>query len=72
MNKLRRFTENVADGQKGRVAYATSTAALAKWLPGMIWDYYKLSGRHERTGRPFKDTLEKLDLQEFQEWSQLD
>jgi len=45
---------------------------IAKWLPDMIWEYYKLSGRHERTGRPFKDTLEKLGLQEFAEWAQLD
>jgi len=36
----------------------------------MIWDYYKLSGRHERTGRPFRDTLEKLGLEEFARWSQ--
>ena len=45
---------------------------IAKWLPDMIWDYYRLSGRHERTGRPFKDTLEKLGLEEFSQWSQLD
>jgi hypothetical protein len=36
----------------------------------MIWDYYKQSGRHERTGRPFKDMLEKLGLEEFLPWSQ--
>ena len=30
------------------------------------------TGRHERTGRPFKDTLEKLGLEEFYEWAQLD
>jgi aldehyde:ferredoxin oxidoreductase len=38
----------------------------------MIWEYYELSGRHERTGRPYKDTLEKLGLEEFSEWAQLD
>jgi len=60
-----RFLEPIPDGK-----YQGFT--IAKWLPDMIWDYYKQSGRHERTGRPFKDTLEKLGLQEFQQWSQLD
>jgi len=60
-----RFLEPVPDGK-----YKGFT--IAKWLPDMIWDYYKLSGRHERTGRPFKDTLEKLGLEEFMDWSQLD
>jgi aldehyde:ferredoxin oxidoreductase len=41
-------------------------------LPDLIYEYYRLSGRHERSGRPFKDTLEKLGLEEFMEWSQLD
>ena len=27
---------------------------IAKWLPDLIYEYYRLSGRHERTGRPFK------------------
>jgi aldehyde:ferredoxin oxidoreductase len=42
---------------------------IAKWLPDMIWEYYRLSGRHERSGRPYKDTLEKLELEEFMPWS---
>jgi hypothetical protein len=37
MKKLRRFTEKVAESEPGRVAYATSTAAVAKWLPGIVW-----------------------------------
>jgi hypothetical protein len=37
MNKLRRFYERVPDKQTGRVAYATSTAALARWLPDVVW-----------------------------------
>ncbi|MBI2363965.1 MAG: hypothetical protein HYV01_03020, partial [Deltaproteobacteria bacterium] len=45
---------------------------IAKWLPDLVYEYYRLSGRHEKTGRPFKDTLEKLALEEFMEWSQLD
>jgi aldehyde:ferredoxin oxidoreductase len=60
-----RFLEPIPDGK-----YKGFT--IAKWLPDMIWEYYRLSGRHERTGRPFKDTIEKLGLEEFMEWSQLD
>ncbi|HYT54029.1 MAG TPA: aldehyde ferredoxin oxidoreductase N-terminal domain-containing protein [Verrucomicrobiae bacterium] len=60
-----RFLEPIPDGK-----YKGFT--IAKWLPDMIWEYYRLSGRHERTGRPFKDTLDKLGLEEFTEWSQLD
>jgi hypothetical protein len=44
--------------------------SLAKWLPDLVWENYRLSGRHERTGRPFKETLEKLGLDEFLPWSQ--
>jgi aldehyde:ferredoxin oxidoreductase len=43
---------------------------IAKWLLDLIWEYYRLSGRHERTGHPFKETLEKLGLEEFLPWSQ--
>jgi aldehyde:ferredoxin oxidoreductase len=60
-----RFLEPIPDGK-----YKGFT--IAKWLPDLVWEYYRLSGRHERTGRPFKDTLEKLGLEEFMEWSQLD
>jgi len=45
---------------------------IAKWLPDLVYEYYRLSGRHEQTGRPFTETLQKLDLEEFMEWSQLD
>ena len=58
-----RFLEPIPDGK-----YKGST--IAKWLPDLIYEYYRLSGRHERTGRPFKDTLQKLQLEEFMEWSQ--
>jgi aldehyde:ferredoxin oxidoreductase len=60
-----RFLEPIPDGK-----YQGFT--IAKWLPDLIWEYYQLSGRHERTGRPFKDTIEKLGLEEFEEWAQLD
>ena len=60
-----RFLEPIPDGKnKG--------FTIAKWLPGMIYDYHRASGRHEKTGRPFMDTLTKLGLEEFREWSQLD
>ena len=45
---------------------------IAKWLPDLIYEYYRLSGRHERTGRPFKETLDRLGLEKFREWCQLD
>lgn len=25
--------------------------SIAKWLPDLVYEYYRLSGRHERTGR---------------------
>jgi len=37
LNRLRRFYEKIANDQTGWVAYATSTAALAKWLPNAVW-----------------------------------
>jgi aldehyde:ferredoxin oxidoreductase len=60
-----RFLEPIPDGKfKG--------FTIGKWMPQMVFDYYRLSGRHERTGRPFIDTLQKLGLEEFGEWAQLD
>jgi aldehyde:ferredoxin oxidoreductase len=58
-----RFLEPIPDGK-----YKGFT--IAKWLPDMIYEYYRLSGRHERTGRPFKSTLVKLGLEEFTRWSE--
>ncbi len=60
-----RFLEPIPDGK-----YKGFT--IAKWLPDLIFEYYRLSGRHERTGRPFKKTLDQLGLEEFTEWCQLD
>ena len=60
-----RFLEPIPDGK-----YKGFT--IAKWLPGLVYEYYKISGRHEHTGRPYMDTLQKLGLEEFKEWSQLD
>ncbi len=58
-----RFLEPIPDGK-----YKGFT--IAKWLPDMVYDYYRLSGRDEKTGRPFKETLIRLGLEEFMEWSQ--
>ncbi len=60
-----RFLEPIPDGK-----YQGFT--IAKWLPDLIYEYYCLSGRHQRTGRPFKETLVRLGLEEFIEWSQPD
>jgi aldehyde:ferredoxin oxidoreductase len=60
-----RFLEPIPDGKfKG--------FTIGKWIPAMVYEYYRLSGRHEKTGRPFMDTLARLGLEEFQEWAQLD
>jgi aldehyde:ferredoxin oxidoreductase len=60
-----RFLEPVPDGKfKG--------FTIAKWLPGVLYEYHRLSGRHEKTGRPFMDTLINLGLEEFKEWAQVD
>jgi aldehyde:ferredoxin oxidoreductase len=61
----RRFLEPMPDGK-----YKGFT--IARWLPEILYEYYRLSGRHERTGRPFIDTLLHLDLEEFHEWAQRD
>jgi aldehyde:ferredoxin oxidoreductase len=60
-----RFLEPIPDGK-----YRGFT--IARWLPDLVHEYYRLSGRHERTGRPFFETLARLKLEEFREWSQLD
>jgi len=60
-----RFLEPIPDGK-----YKGFT--IAKWLPDLVYEYYRISGRHEKTGRPYMDTLTRLGLEEFEEWSQLD
>jgi aldehyde:ferredoxin oxidoreductase len=60
-----RFLEPIPDGK-----YKGFT--IAKWLPGLVYEYYRISGRHEKTGRPYRDTLLRLGLDEFKDWSQLD
>ena len=60
-----RFLEPIPDGK-----YKGFT--IARWLPDLVYEYYRISGRHERTGRPLKETLIRLGLEEFMEWSQPD
>jgi aldehyde:ferredoxin oxidoreductase len=36
----------------------------------MVQEYYRLSGRHERTGRPLPETLSKLGLEDLHDWEQ--
>jgi aldehyde:ferredoxin oxidoreductase len=60
-----RFLEPVPDGQ-----YAGFT--IAKWLPGLIHEYYRLTGRHELSGRPHRATLARLGLDEFAAWAEPD
>jgi aldehyde:ferredoxin oxidoreductase len=57
-----RFLEPVPDGK-----YEGFT--IARFLPGLIQEYYRLSGRHEVTGRPFLSTLNRLGLEEFARFS---
>src|SRR5579884_503111 len=58
-----RFLEPIPDGP-----YQGFT--IARWLPGLIQEYYRLSGRHELSGRPFRSTLARLGLEEFAAWSE--
>ena len=58
-----RFLEPVPDGtHKG--------FTVARWLPGLVQEYYRLSGRHELSGRPLPSTLARLELNEFAEWAE--
>jgi len=58
-----RFLDPVPDGK-----YKGFT--IAKYLPEMVQEYYRLSGRHEQSGRPLGETLTKLGLEDLQEWGQ--
>ena len=58
-----RFLEPIPDGE-----YEGFT--VAQWLPDLIQEYYRLSGRHETSGRPLLETLERLGLEEFSEWAE--
>jgi aldehyde:ferredoxin oxidoreductase len=58
-----RFLEPIPDGK-----YKGFT--IAAFLPDLGMEYYRLSGRDQMTGRPFCETLDRLDLQEFAEWAE--
>lgn len=57
-----RFLEAVPDGK-----YEGFT--IARFLPGLIQEYYRLSGRHEESGRPLLSTLSRLGLEELARFS---
>jgi len=57
-----RFLEPLPDGKYKRFT-------IAKWPPDLVYEYYRLSGRHEKTGRPLEETLDELGLEEFTRWS---
>lgn len=60
-----RFLEPVPDGKhKG--------FTIARWLPDLVQEYYRLSGRHELSGRPLQGTLSRLGLEAFAEWAERD
>src|SRR5205823_1148413 len=58
-----RFLEPIPDGK-----YEGFT--IAEFLPELIQEYYEHSGRHSSSGRPSRQTLDRLGLEEFAEWSQ--
>jgi len=53
-----RFLEPVPDGQ-----YKGFT--VAKWLPGLVFEFYRECGWNERTGKPYLDTLKRLGIEEY-------
>jgi aldehyde:ferredoxin oxidoreductase len=58
-----RFLEPMADGP-----YEGFT--VAQWLPDLVQEYYRLSGRHPVSGRPYASTLRRLGLDEFAGWAE--
>jgi aldehyde:ferredoxin oxidoreductase len=57
-----RFLEPVPDGRhKG--------FTIARWLPDLVQEYYRLSGRHPVSGLPYRSTLERLGLGEYADWA---
>jgi aldehyde:ferredoxin oxidoreductase len=57
-----RFLEPVPDGPSA--GYSS-----APWLPGLVQEYYKISGRDELTGRPKMETLIELGLSDLRDWA---
>jgi aldehyde:ferredoxin oxidoreductase len=58
-----RFLEPIPDGKN-------QGFTIAKWLPDLVYEYYRLTGRHETSGRPLPATLERLGLTELAPWSE--
>jgi aldehyde:ferredoxin oxidoreductase len=57
-----RFLEPIPDGK-----YEGFT--MAQWLPDLVKEYYRLSGRDETSVRPTLETLRRLGLDEFADWA---
>ena len=57
-----RFLEPVPDGK-----YKGFT--IAQYLPGLIQEYYRISGRDDVSGRPLLQTLARLGMEEFAQHS---
>lgn len=57
-----RFLDPVPDGKHRGFT-------VARWLPDLVREYYRLSGRDETSGRPTRETLSRLGLEEFSQWS---
>src|SRR3990170_5713035 len=57
-----RFLEPVPDGK-----YKGFT--IAQYLPGLIQEYYRISGRDDVSGRPLLQTLARLGMDEFAQHS---
>ena len=54
-----RFLEPIPDGK-----YQGFT--IAKWLPELVYEYYKISGRHEHSGRPYHGHATKVGTRRIQ------
>jgi aldehyde:ferredoxin oxidoreductase len=58
-----RFLERIPDGQH-------EGFTIADFLPDLIQEYYRLSGRDDLSGRPLREVLSRLGLEELMEWSE--
>jgi aldehyde:ferredoxin oxidoreductase len=58
-----RFLEPIPDGKHQGMG-------IGEWLPDIVQEYFRDSGRHETTGRPYPQTLETLGMQEFVDLAQ--
>lgn len=58
MNVGPRFIESIQDGiGKGWT--------IAPYLRGLVFDFYRLAGWDETTGKPYRDTLQRLGIEQY-------